>query len=276
MKTLKAALVFIMAVFAVFAAASAFAAEMSYDNGTFTVSGLDGEAKLIQVSYTDGCLSRVKIYDVENGETNVDAVAGDKLFLWDGLDTMRPVAFTLSVPAPENTEKNILIAYFSRAGENWQVGYVEKGNTAVIAEYISDSVDADVFEIAPTVPYPKDYYETIPIAQRERQNNERPEFLGEIGNIDKYDTVFLGYPIWNGGLPMIMYTFLEQYDLSGKTVIPFSTHGGSGWGSTLSELRSLCPGAEFIDGFSTPGTNARNARNDVVRWLEGIELPIES
>lgn len=71
---------------------------------------------------------------------------------------------------------------------------------------------------------------------------------------------------------MIMYTFLEEYDMSGKTIIPFSTHGGSGWGSSLSELRTLCPGAEFINGFSTAGTNARNAQNDVRTWLSGLDI----
>ncbi len=77
----------------------------------------------------------------------------------------------------------------------------------------------------------------------------------------------------SGGLPMIMYTFLEEYDLSGKTVIPFSTHGGSGWGSTLSELAELCPEAEFLNGFSTAGSNARSAEDEVLEWLE--ELGIE-
>ena len=142
----------------------------------------------------------------------------------------------------------------------------------MIAEYISAKVDADVFEITPVVPYPESYYDTLPIVQRERDNNERPAFNGSIENFEQYDTIFLGYPIWYGGLPMIMYTFLEQYDMSGKTVIPFSTHGGSGWGSTLSELNTLCPNSEFADGFSTPGTNARNAQSDVNSWLDGLDL----
>ncbi|MFQ7291905.1 MAG: flavodoxin [Monoglobales bacterium] len=178
---------------------------------------------------------------------------------------------------PEQTadkDKNVLIAYFSRAGENWQVGYVEKGNTAVIAEYIESMVDADVFEIQAVDSYPESYDETLTRVNRERDNNERPQFVGEIQNIDQYDIVFLGYPIWYGGLPMILYTFLEKYDMSGKTIIPFSTHGGSGWGSTLSELGELCPDAELIEGFSTAGTNARSAQADVEEWLEGLALPL--
>ena len=181
-----------------------------------------------------------------------------------------PVA--TAAPADKDGGNNVLIAYFSRAGENWEVGYVDKGNTAVIADYISEKIDADVFEITPVDPYPESYDETLTRVQSERDNNARPEFNGEITNFDQYDTVFLGYPIWYGGLPMIMYTFLEEYDMSGKTVIPFSTHGGSGWGSTLSELNTLCPGAEFVDGFSTAGTNARSAQSEVNSWLEGLNL----
>ncbi|MCC8168885.1 MAG: hypothetical protein LIO59_00600 [Oscillospiraceae bacterium] len=170
------------------------------------------------------------------------------------------------------TDNHILIAYFSRAGENWDVGVVEKGNTAVIADYIIENVDAHVFEIVAVNPYPESYDETLAIVQEERDNDELPEFVGTIANIDQYDTVFIGYPIWYGGLPMIMYTFLEEYDLSGKTVIPFSTHGGSGWGSTLTELDELCPNAEFLDGFSTAGSNARSAGNEVIEWLSEIDM----
>lgn len=173
----------------------------------------------------------------------------------------------------QNTESHkILIAYFSRAGENWQVGFVDKGNTAVIEEYIENKIDADVFEIKASEPYPESYDETLTRVNRERDNNERPQFEGEISNLDQYDTVFLGYPIWYGGLPMIMYTFLEEYDMSGKTIIPFSTHGGSGWGSTLTELKELCPDSTFKDGFSTAGTNARSSKKDVEKWIDGLEL----
>ncbi len=188
------------------------------------------------------------------------------------VETPAPTA----APADKDSRNNVLIAYFSRAGENWEVGYVDKGNTAVIADYISEKVDADVFEITPVDPYPESYNETLTRVQNERDNDERPEFNGEIENFDQYDTVFLGYPIWYGGLPMIMYTFLEKYDMSGKTVIPFSTHGGSGWGSTKSELNTLCPDAEFIDGFSTAGTNARSAQDEVNSWLDGLDLNLNN
>ena len=244
---------------------------MTYENGELTISGLETDAVLIQASYSGGALTNIEITDAENGTQSVSAMAGDRFFLWSSIVSMYPLCPAVEV-TDDVTYNNVLIAYFSRAGENWQVGIVEKGNTAVIADYISEEIDADEFEILPVVPYPEGYEDTKTIATRERNNNERPEFIRGIENIDQYDTVFLGYPIWYGGMPMIMYTFLEEYDMSGKTIIPFSTHGGSGWGSSLSELRTLCPGAEFINGFSTAGTNARNAQNDVRTWLSGLDI----
>lgn len=249
-----------------------FGAEMTYKNGILEVSGLEGSAKAICASYdTNKVLTGVKITDVTNGTNNLNAKTGDKIFLWQSLEDIKPLSEVLTV---KNTDKsnNILIVYFSRAGENWQVGNVEKGNTAVIAGYIKEKVNADVFEISPVNPYPEGYNDTLDIVQHERYNNERPEFKGAIENFDQYDTVFLGYPIWYGGLPKIMYTFLEKYDMSGKTVIPFSTHGGSGWGSTKTELNTLCPNAEFADGFSIAGTNARNSQADVEKWINELGL----
>ncbi len=248
-------------------------ANMTYTDGVLTISNLVGDAKLIHASYKDGALSGLEITEAANGTTNVETRNGDKFMLWSAVGEMLPLSTPVTVETGTYNEDNkskILITYFSRAGENWQVGNVEKGNTAVIADYINEKVDADVFEITPVDPYPESYNETLTRVQSERDNDERPGFNGEIENFDQYDTVFLGYPIWYGGLPMIMYTFLEKYDMSGKTVIPFSTHGGSGWGSTKSELSTLCPDAEFADGFSTAGTNARSAQNAVNSWLEGL------
>lgn len=252
-----------------------YGAEMTYKNGMLEVSGLDSTAKAICASYdSNKVLTGVKITDVTNGMNNLNAKTGDRIFLWENLVGIKPLHDVITVDNTDTNTNNILIVYFSRAGENWQVGNVEKGNTAVIADYIKEKVDADVFEISPVNPYPEDYMETVNIARDEKNNNSRPEFKGEIKNFEQYDTVFLGYPIWNGGLPMIMYTFLEEYNMSGKTVIPFSTHGGSGWGNTKSELNTLCPNAEFKDGYSTAGTNVREVQTQdaVHKWVDGLEL----
>ena len=168
--------------------------------------------------------------------------------------------------------EHTLIAYFSRADENYDVGYIEKGNTAEIADFIAENVDADIFEIKPVVPYPKEYRPTTEAAQKEFNENALPEFIGEIENIEQYDTIFLGYPIWWGKMPRIMNTFLEKYDLSGKTIITFSTHGGSGWGSSISQLEELCPDSDIIKGFSVAGTNAKNSSQSVKSWIEKLDL----
>lgn len=254
-----------------------YGAEMTYSNGKLEVSGLDSSAKAICASYDNNkVLTGIKITDISNGTNELNAKTGDKIFLWQSLIGIKPLSEAVTVKDTDKSVNNILIVYFSRAGENWQVGTVEKGNTAVIAEYIENKINADVFEIKAKNPYPVSYQETLDRVREEGQTNARPEFVGEPENLGQYDTVFLGYPIWNGGLPNIMYSFLEKYDLSGKTVIPFSTHGGSGWGRTLSELKTLCPNATFVDGFSTAGTNARNAQSDVEKWIDGLELNIKN
>lgn len=170
---------------------------------------------------------------------------------------------------PSDTNKT-LIAYFSRAGENYGVGVTEIGNTAVIAGYINDAVNADVFEITPKEPYPVGYEDTKTRVQQEMAENARPEFVGEIENIDQYDTVYLGYPIWYNAMPLIMNTFLEKYDMSGKTVIPFSTSAGGGWGSSLTDLKELCPNATFLDGYTTAGSNVANVRDEVNSWIDEL------
>ena len=262
-----------MAVFSITVCSAA--AEMSYSGNTLTISGMEDTGLLIQASYDgSGALQTVKTHNVQNGNNTISAAKGDRLFLWKNLKSMEPLCEKITVE-DTSANKNILMVYFSRAGENWQVGTIDKGNTAEIADYILENVDADVFEIKATDPYPVSYNETLTRVNRERDNNERPSFEGKIENLDQYDAVFIGYPIWYGGLPMIMYTFLEEYNLGDKMIIPFSTHGGSGWGSTKSELKTLIPNGSFVDGYSIAGTEARKdtTKEAVKKWLEGIELP---
>ena len=175
-----------------------------------------------------------------------------------------------SEPEVTTTEGNTLIAYFSRAGENYGMGITEIGNTARIAGFIADKTGYDVFEIVPVNPYPISYEETKTRATQEINDDARPEFAGEVENFEQYDTIYLGYPIWWGQMPMIIYTFLDKYDMSGKTVIPFSTAAGSGWGSSLRDLKELCPETTFLNGFTTAGSQAEYSQNEVNEWLEGL------
>jgi len=178
---------------------------------------------------------------------------------------------TQASSAEPESHSNVLIAYFSRAGENYSVGVIEKGNTELLAEIIADETGGDQFRIEPVVPYPEGYEDTKTIATQERTDNVRPEIKNTITNFDDYDVIFVGYPIWWGDMPMIMYTFLESYDWTGKIVIPFNTHEGSGQAQTVSSIRKECSGASVMNGFSVRGSVAQNngdtARETVKTWL---------
>lgn len=188
-----------------------------------------------------------------------------------------PVDPEPDVSTPGGTELlpgRILIAYFSRAGENYGVGVVSKGNTAIVAELTG----GDLFEIEPVTPYPSGYEETRVISMQELAENARPPIANTVDNMEEYDIVFMGYPIWCVDLPMIVYNFLESYDFSGKTVIPFNTHGGSGQAGTQNIIETKFPDSTVLGGLAIPGADAQNAPDEVrelvVGWLEGLGIPL--
>ena len=178
---------------------------------------------------------------------------------------------------PEVTNGSILIVYFSRAGENYGVGTVSVGNTAIMAGYIQEYTGGATFEIVPTVPYPSDYDEMREVSQQETASNARPAFNGQVENWDQYSVVFVGAPIWYGAPPMIMRTFYETYreELAGKTLVPFGTHAGSGVGSCTSLVREYFPNATLLETFGVSGASVRNesARTQVESWLTRIGIP---
>ena len=150
-----------------------------------------------------------------------------------------------------------LVVYFSRADENYSVGTVEIGNTELLAKEIIAKTDADEFKIEPKDKYPAAYQKAIERATAERNDGARPEYIGDV-DISSYDTIFFGYPIWWGDLPMVVYSFVEQHDWSGKTVIPLNTHEGSGNAGTYDILKSKMTGATLRgDGFNMTGSAAR-------------------
>ncbi|MDO5810383.1 MAG: flavodoxin [Methanobrevibacter sp.] len=140
----------------------------------------------------------------------------------------------------DNGDSDTLIVYFSRTGENYNVGNVEVGNTAMLASYIKEYLKCDSFEIVPMDKYPENYDECTELASKEKEDNARPKIDGKIDNFDSYKTVFIGYPIWWVDLPMIMYTFLEEYDLDGKTVIPFNTMRDQEMPEPMIQSRKSC------------------------------------
>ena len=178
--------------------------------------------------------------------------------------------------AGNNNGTNILVAYFSRADENYNVGTIDKGNTQIIAEYITSEVGADSFHIETVSPYPADYDECCDVAKKELADKARPEISGKVDNMEQYDIVFLGYPIWWGDMPMAVYTFMESYDWSDKVVIPFNTHEGSGSSGTYSSIASALPDAQVLDGMAIQGKTAQafdsDTKQEVRDWLDGLGL----
>ena len=168
-----------------------------------------------------------------------------------------------------------LVVYFSRTGEQYGVGEIEKGNTAIVAEMIAEQTGASTFEIKPKNDnYPTTYDALTDVAKEEQNENARPEIKDAVENFDNYDTVFLGYPIWWGDLPMICYTFLESYDFSGKTVIPFCTHAGSGNAGTQSKIESAISGATVKEVLAILGEDTQkkpdSVKETVTDWLNDL------
>ncbi len=165
----------------------------------------------------------------------------------------------------------ILIVYYSRKGENYWNGSlknISKGNTERVAEFIQNAVGGDLFEVETVKPYSDIYMTCIEEAKQELREKARPEIKGFPENFEEYDTIFVGYPNWWGTMPMCMFTLLEKFDLTGKTIIPFCTNEGSGMGSSERDLKALCKGAEVKAGLSVHGAEAENSENKAAAWAK--------
>lgn len=161
----------------------------------------------------------------------------------------------------KGADTNSLIVYFS-----WS------GNTESVAKEIQTQTGADIFEITPAEPYTDDYDNLLDIAQDEQKKDARPAIAEKVENFDQYEVVYFGYPNWWGDMPMILYTFLDEYDFSGKTIAPFVTSGGSGFSDTISAIKSLEPNATVVDGLSLGSSAAANPGADVTEWLSSIGM----
>ena len=160
----------------------------------------------------------------------------------------------------------ILVVYFSRTGEQYTVGVIDHGNTAIVAEMIADETGADLFEILPEDDhYPMTYEELTDVAKKEQNEKARPAYAGEVPDLSQYDTIFIGAPVWWGDWPMIMYTFFEENEeaLAGKNLVPFSTHEGSGLSGFDKKLSSAVPGSTVLKGLATRGNDCQNKQDSV-------------
>ncbi len=192
--------------------------------------------------------------------------------------SLEDTADTADTPAGGD---NILIAYFSvpetdgtdtvagasRVSVDGQV----MGNNEYVAHLIQQQTGGDLFAIETEQEYPGTHDELLDFAYNEMTEGARPALASQIENLGSYDTIFLGYPNWNADLPMPLYTFLEEYDLSGKTIIPFTTHGGSGFSGTIDTIQELQPNAQVVqDGLSISRNNVPDAAGEVADWVAGL------
>ena len=197
-----------------------------------------------------------------------------------------PIFHVFPVQAAEKQGKKSLIVYFSmpetdnphnmsREEENSTVVINGKvlGNTQYVAQLIQEMTGGDIFRILPQKPYPTDHRTLVDLAREEQKQDTRPAIVGKIEAPEVYDTIFIGYPNWWGDMPMILYTFLEQYDFSGKTLIPFCTHGGSGFSRTIRTMQDKQPGATVIrNGYALSRSRMERAPSGVAGWLKEIGL----
>ena len=200
------------------------------------------------------------------------------------------VCFSVPVFAEEQSKTpRILVAYLSRAGENYNVGetregsasaayagYVEKGNTAIMAALIAELTGGDLFEITTVTPYPEDYASMLRVAQEEIDSDARPELAATVENMTDYEVIFIGYPIWHTRMPQAIYSFIESYDLAGKTVIPFNTHEGSGQSGTQRVIENALPDCTVLQGLAIQGKTAQEnetrTRELLIDWLTETDL----
>ena len=199
----------------------------------------------------------------ENTETTLSNETEDSENM-DSNSTTKNLVVYFSMPEttePENMSREEELSTVVIDGE-------VLGNTQYVAYIIAENTGADIFRIEPVTPYPLDHSELEDIAQKEQSENFRPEIAGTVEDIDQYDTIFFGFPNWYYDMPMIMYSFLDQYDLAGKTVVPFVTSGASGFSDSINTIKEREPDADVVaDGLSILRNVVQDSEADIIEWL---------
>lgn len=212
------------------------------------------------------------------GATDTESEQDDNTMSEVASDSSQDIAEeTTETTETSGSSTDTLVVYFSRTGEQYGVGVIEKGNTAIVAEMIAEQTGADTFEILPKEDYyPYTYDELTDVAKQEQNDNARPAYAGTVPDLSQYSTIFIGAPVWWGDWPMICYTFFEENKegLAGKTLIPFSTHAGSGLSGFDTKLSEACPDSTVGTGLAISGADAQNnqdsVRQSVKDWLSGL------
>lgn len=177
---------------------------------------------------------------------------------------------TDTVTHSNNNTMNKIVIFFSHAGDNYSVGNIEVGNTKIVADYISELTGADQYEIVIHKYDGMAYMPLIDLAKKEAEAGELPPYEGVAPDLSQYDTVFIGGPVWWGTYPQVMFTLFKDINLDGKTVIPFTTHEGSGLANCVGDVKKAFPKAKVTKGFDIYGHEVRSGKAKVEKWIKGL------
>ena len=239
---------------------------------TSTSSGLGESAELLEELAGTGTWlegrrfsERPSQTDVENWVDSLDLPAAD-----NSSEDQQSRSLVVYFSMPETTDPNNMTE--EEANSTVVIDGDVLGNTQYMAQVIQAATEADLFRIEPETPYPTDHDTLVDLAAEEQDNDARPELADTIENLDDYDTIFIGYPIWWSDMPMILYSFFDAHDFDGKTIVPFSTHGGSSFAGTPSTIQRLEPNATILDGLTISRNSIQDAEQEIVAWVSGLEL----
>lgn len=245
---------------------------------TSTSDGIEGSVETLRgmapaANWQEGrrfgeSLNEAAVTEWVNGlDLGTDALAPDAP---EGAATAGTNALVIYFSVPEDVDTAGVDAV---AGASVLVsGGTALGNMEYMAQVIQRETGADSYRILEQNTYPRDHQPLIDQAQQEQRNNDRPAIAGELPDLSGYDTIYLGYPNWWGDMPMILYTFLDSVDLSGKTIVPFCVHGGSGFSGTLRTIRELEPGAQVLDGLTISRNSLKGSEQEIVTWVNGLAV----
>ena len=188
----------------------------------------------------------------------------------NNVETLRATSMKNDKSQKQNNMNKSIVIFFSHAGDNYSVGNIEVGNTKIVADYITEIKGADQFEIVTHKYDGMAYIPLIELAKEEANKGELPPYEGTAPDLSQYDTVFIGGPVWWGTYPQVMFTLFKNINLDGKTVIPFTTHEGSGLASCVSDVKKAFPKAKVTGEFSIYGHEVRTSKAKVEKWLKGL------
>ena len=188
----------------------------------------------------------------------------------NNVETLRATSMKNDKSQKQNNMNKSIVIFFSHAGDNYSVGNIEVGNTKIVADYITEIKGADQFEIVTHKYDGMAYMPLIELAKEEANKGELPPYEGTAPDLSQYDTVFIGGPVWWGTYPQVMFTLFKDINLDGKTVIPFTTHEGSGLASCASDVKKAFPKAKVTGEFSIYGHEVRTGKAKVEKWLKSL------